>query len=231
MQVMKVLICDDDPIVHESLKIYIQSEGFECVSAFDGEEALQKIEEENPSLIVLDIMMPKMNGLDVCREVRKTSLVPIIMLTAKGEEIDRILGLELGADDYIVKPFSPREVVARIKAVGRRIQENIKEGKSLTIEIEDLEISLKKYQVKYKGEVIISTPKEVETLYMLADNESQVFSREQILNKIWGYDYYGDTRTVDTHIKRIRAKLPSEKVPWKLHTVYGVGYKFQVEES
>ena len=229
MQDMKILICDDDPVVHESLKIYLKNEGFFCLSAYDGLQGLEMIESHNPSLVVMDIMMPKMNGLDLCREVRKTNNLPILMLTAKGEEIDRIIGLELGADDYIVKPFSPREVVARIKAVMRRVSENIIDGKSLTLSFDCLEISLKKYQVRYKGKVIISTPKEVEILYLLASNCGQVFSREQILNRIWGYDFYGDTRTVDTHIKRIRAKLPQENSIFDLQTIYGVGYKFEVE--
>lgn len=224
-----ILICDDDPVVHESLRIYLKNEGFNCISAYDGEEALNQISELKPDFIVLDIMMPKLNGLEVCKEVRKTSSVPIILLTAKGEEIDKILGLELGADDYIVKPFSPREVVARVKAVKRRIMENVTQGKSLTLTFGQLEISLKQYQVKYNGKVIISTPKEVETLYLLASNPGQVFSREQILNGIWGYDYYGDTRTIDTHIKRIRAKLPQDGMDWGLQTIYGVGYKFEVE--
>ena len=229
MQDVNVLICDDDPVVHESLKIYLKNEGFNCLSAYDGEDALKKIKSFMPTLIVLDIMMPKLNGLEVCKEVRKTSTIPIIMLTAKGEEIDRILGLELGADDYIVKPFSPREVVARIKAVRRRIIENVAEGKSSTLLFDHLEISLKQYQVKYDGKVIVSTPKEVEILYLLASNPGQVFSRDQILNRVWGYDYYGDTRTIDTHIKRIRSKLPQEGMNWGLQTVYGIGYKFEVE--
>ncbi len=229
MQNVNILICDDDPIVHESLEIYLKSEGFVCISAYDGEEALKIIKTAPPSLVVLDVMMPKLNGLNVCKEVRKASDVPIIMLTAKGEEIDKILGLELGADDYIVKPFSPREVVARIKAVRRRVIENASEGKSSVLYFSRLEISLKHYRVKFDDRVVISTPKEVEILYLLASNPGQVFSREQILNRVWGYDYYGDTRTVDTHIKRIRAKLPQEGTSWELQTVYGVGYKFEEE--
>jgi DNA-binding response OmpR family regulator len=228
MQETRILICDDDPVVHESLKIYLKNEGFLSFSAYDGAEALREMDDLSPTLIVLDIMMPKMNGLDVCKEIRRTSTVPIIMLTAKGEEIDRIIGLEIGADDYIVKPFSPREVVARIKAIQRRINENKETGQSLTITLDDLVISLKKYQVTYQGKVIISTPKEVETLFLLASHKGEVFSREQILNRIWGYDYYGDTRTIDTHIKRIRSKLPQVS-KWELQTVYGVGYKFEVE--
>lgn len=229
MQDINILICDDDPVVHESLKIYLNNEGFGCISVFNGNEALEELGKSKPVLVVLDIMMPGMNGLDVCREIRKTSDIPIIMLTAKGEEIDRILGLELGADDYIVKPFSPREVVARIKAVRRRVGESSKEGKSATLTFGKLEISMKKYQVKFEGKVIISTPKEVEILYLMASNVGQVFSREQILDRVWGYDFFGDTRTVDTHVKRIRAKLPQEGKNWSLQTVYGVGYKFEVE--
>ncbi len=228
MSEVTILICDDDPVVHESLKIYIENEGYSCVSAYNGEEALDVLKTLQPALMVLDIMMPKLNGLDVCKEVRKTSNMPIIMLTAKGEEIDRILGLELGADDYIVKPFSPREVVARIKAVRRRIMENVQLGKSSTINFDSLEISLKQYQVKYDNKVIFSTPKEVEILYLLASNPGQVFSREQILDRVWGTDYFGDTRTVDTHIKRIRSKLPQDGVNWGVHTIYGIGYKFEV---
>ncbi len=228
MSEVTILICDDDPVVHESLKIYIENEGYSCVSAYNGEEALDVLKTLQPALMVLDIMMPKINGLDVCKEVRKTSNMPIIMLTAKGEEIDRILGLEIGADDYIVKPFSPREVVARIKAVRRRILENVQLGKSSTINFDRLEISLKQYQVKYDDKVIFSTPKEVEILYLLASNPGQVFSREQILDRVWGTDFFGDTRTVDTHIKRIRSKLPQQGVDWGVHTIYGVGYKFEV---
>lgn len=223
-----ILICDDDPVVHESLGLYLTSEGYEHQSAYDGQQALEMFENQHPDLIVLDLMMPKMSGTDVCRTIRQKSSVPIIMLTAKGEEIDRILGLELGADDYIVKPFSPREVLARIKAVLRRFSEKTEEEDSSIIRLPQLEISLENYQVKAAGKVIPCTPKEVEILHMLTSNVGQVFSREQILSRVWGYDYFGDTRTVDAHIKRIRQKLPQENVPWVLKTVYGVGYRFEV---
>ena len=223
-----ILICDDDPVVHESLGLYLTSEGYEHQSAYDGQQALEMFENQHPDLIVLDLMMPKMSGTDVCRTIRQKSSVPIIMLTAKGEEIDRILGLELGADDYIVKPFSPREVLARIKAVLRRFSEKTEEEDSSIILLPQLEISLENYQVKAAGKVIPCTPKEVEILHMLTSNVGQVFSREQILSRVWGYDYFGDTRTVDAHIKRIRQKLPQENVPWALKTVYGVGYRFEV---
>jgi two-component system response regulator ResD len=222
-----ILICDDDPVVHESLGLYLASEHFPHSSAFDGEEALEKALSEKPDLIILDLMMPKMSGTDVCRQIRKTSNVPIIMLTAKGEEIDRVLGLELGADDYIVKPFSPREVIARIKAVFRRIHDTETGQKSSILRFDGLEINLDNYQVKVNDEVVPFTPKEVEILYLLASHPGQVMDREQILSKVWGYDYFGDTRTVDTHIKRIRQKIDSDSPNYGLITVYGVGYKFE----
>ncbi|MBQ6594122.1 MAG: response regulator transcription factor [Clostridia bacterium] len=223
-----ILIADDEPTVHESLGLYLDAESYEHQSAYDGQQALDMVESVHPDLMVLDLMMPRVSGIDVCRQVRQNSSLPIIMLTAKGEEIDRILGLELGADDYIVKPFSPREVVARIKAVLRRFSEKSGDEDTSIIRLPQLEISLENYQVKAAGRVIQCTPKEVEILHMLTSNVGQVFSREQILSKVWGYDYFGDTRTVDAHIKRIRQKLPQEDVPWALKTVYGVGYRFEV---
>ncbi len=223
----KVLIADDDQVVHEALGIYLKAEGFEVVDAFDGVSALESITPE-VVLCVLDIMMPKMSGIEVCREIRKTSQLPILMLTAKGEEIDRIVGLELGADDYIVKPFSPREVVARIKAVLRRASEQPKNDSSV-ISYNGLTIDLKSYTVTLRGQPVICTPKEIEILHMLASNPGQVFTREQLLSRVWGYDFAGETRTVDTHIKRIRAKLDSTGLGWSIKTIYGVGYKFETE--
>lgn len=228
-QAPHILICDDNPTIAETLGAYLVNEGYSFSAAADGEEGLSKAQTESPDLIVLDLMMPKMSGTDVCREVRKTSNVPIIMLTAKGEEIDRILGLELGADDYIIKPFSPREVVARIKAVLRRIGEQGEQPSSV-LRYDNLEIDLGRYEVRVFSEVMPFTPKEVEILYLLASHPRQVFDREQILSKVWGYDYFGDTRAVDTQIKRIRQKLPQEGVSWAIRTVYGVGYKFEVSE-
>jgi len=215
-KVPHILICDDDPVVHESLGIYLDSERYPHTSAFDGEEARKRVESDQPDLIILDLMMPKKSGTEVCREIRKTKHTPIIMLTAKGEEIDRVLGLELGADDYIVKPFSPREVIARIKAVLRRFVEKSTGGSVLRFE--GLEINLDNYQIKLNGEAVPCTPKEVEIIHLLASNPGQVFDREQILTQIWGYDYVGDTRTVDTHIKRIRHKLFSDDSSWALIT-------------
>lgn len=225
-QIPHILICDDDPIVHESLRLYIENEHYTHSDAYDGAESLKKVEEDKPDLILLDVMMPEMSGLDVCREIRKTHTTPIIILTAKGEEIDRVLGLELGADDYIVKPFSPREVVARIKAVLRRTADS---AESLSVlRFEGLEINMDNYTVKSKGENIAFTPKEVEILYLLASHPGQVMGRDQILGLIWGNDYNGDPRTVDTHIKRIRQKISFPGAPWSIQTVYSVGYKFEV---
>lgn len=230
MSTIKILVADDDRVVHESLGIYLKSEGYETVDVYDGKAAVEALENESGiALCVLDIMMPEMSGLDVCREIRKTSRMPVIMLTAKGEEIDRILGLELGADDYIVKPFSPREVVARIKAVLRRTNEQQQAADDGSVNHQELAIDIKSYTVTLRGENIICTPKEIEILYMLASNPGQVFTREQLLNRVWGYDFAGETRTVDTHIKRIRAKLDNTGLNWSIKTIYGVGYKFEVE--
>ncbi len=223
----KILICDDQPIIHETLGVYLENEGFLHCSAYDGLQALEKFHQEDPSLILLDLMMPGKSGIEVCREIRKESRVPIIMLTAKGEEIDRILGLELGADDYIVKPFSAREVVARIKAVLRRFQAAKAEPATQVIAYPRLEINVSSYDVKIDGKTQPFTPKEVEILYLLAAHPGRVYEREQILSQVWGYDFFGDTRAVDTQIKRIRQKLPQEGVSWGIKTVYGVGYKFE----
>jgi DNA-binding response OmpR family regulator len=213
-------------MIHETLREYIEAEGFGSISAFDGEQALALFESEKPELIVLDLMMPKIGGIDVCREVRRKSSTPIIILTARGEEIDRILGLELGADDYIVKPFSPREVAARIKAVLRRVNGAATETEQ-ALSFAELQINISRYEVRAGGEVVACTPKEVELLYKLCSSPGRVFSREQLLSDIWGYDYYGDTRVVDTLIKRIRQKLP-ESDEWAIRSIYGVGYKFEV---
>ncbi|MGN0799120.1 MAG: response regulator [Christensenellales bacterium] len=222
----KILICDDQPIIHETLGVYLENEGFEHISAMDGAEALSLANTAKPDLILLDLMMPKVSGIEVCRKIRAESRVPIIMLTAKGEEIDRILGLELGADDYIVKPFSAREVVARVKAVLRRFT-NAKEEPQKVLRFDNLEININNYDVRVNGEKIAFTPKEVEIFQLLASHPGRVYEREQILSQVWGYDYFGDTRAVDTQIKRIRQKLPQEGVSWSIKTVYGVGYKFE----
>ena len=228
----KILICDDDPIVHQSLSLYLDNEDFEHDSAYDGKTALEMTRKEHYDLMLLDQMMPGMTGMEVCQAVRRESTLPIIMLTARGEEIDRILGLEMGADDYIVKPFSPREVVSRIKAVLRRTATAPDTGAQeqlTTLRYGSLEIQPERYSVRLGSQAIACTPREVELLYLLASHPGRVFDREQILSRIWGYDFFGDTRTVDTHIKRLRQKLACEEMgkTWDIITVYGVGYKFE----
>ncbi len=230
---MRILICDDDPIVHQSLSLYLDNEDFLHDSAYDGKQALEMVKKEHYDLMLLDQMMPGATGMEVCQTVRRESSLPIIMLTARGEEIDRILGLEMGADDYIVKPFSPREVVSRIKAVLRRT--NASGGDApraeqlTTLSYGSLEIQPERYSVRVGGQAIACTPREVELLHLLASHPGRVFDREQILSRIWGYDFFGDTRTVDTHIKRLRQKLACEEMGrvWDIVTVYGVGYKFE----
>lgn len=229
-KIMNILICDDNEAVHETIGTYIENAGMTYSSAFDGEETINKFKRTNPDLIILDLMMPKIFGTEVCKEIRKISNVPIIMLTAKGEEIDKIIGLEIGADDYIVKPFSPREVVARIKTILRRVNNTVeveKENRKL-ISFYNLSIDLDKYEVVINGEKIDATPKEIQIIYLLASNEGRVLSREQILESIWGYDYFGDTRVVDNQIKRLRRKLPELEDKWGIKSVYGIGYKFEV---
>jgi len=229
-QTPHILICDDDPIVHESLGLYLDNERYTHSDAYDGSESLKLAYSDNPDLILLDVMMPEMNGLDVCRELRKTISTPIIILTAKGEEIDRVLGLELGADDYIVKPFSPREVVARIKAVLRRTEATTSEAPSNNqiLRFDGLEINIENYSVKINSKNIPFTPKEVEILHLLAAHPGTVMSRDKILSSVWGTDFDGDLRTTDTHIKRIRQKITYDGSRWNISTVYGVGYKFEV---
>lgn len=218
------LLCDDEAIVRESLSIYLKEEGIETDFAQDGAQALNAFKDKTYDFIVLDLMMPFINGLDVCKEIRKTSSVPVLLLTARGEEIDKILGFELGADDYIVKPFSAREVVARIKAILRRTQNQSND--TSIIKIHNLSVNIQTYSVRFENKNLELTPKEVEILHLLVSHPHQVFTREHLLNAVWGYTYYGDTRSVDTHIKRIRAKLPESHRDF-IKTIYGVGYKFE----
>ena len=225
----RILVADDDANVHQSLNAYFRREGYQMLSAYDGSETLSYVRKSRPDMVLLDIMMPKMDGLMVCREIRKESNLPIIMLTAKGEEFDKLLGLELGADDYITKPFSPREVVARIKAVLRRIHEMKDSDHETHLVVGNLDIDMSAYIVKLGDRQIPCTPKEIEILWTLASNPGMVFSREHLLQSIWGYDFLGDTRAVDSHIKRIRAKLCQPENGWDIKTVWGVGYRFEVE--
>lgn len=222
-----ILICDDDLAVHGSLGIYLEDNSFEYTSVYNGKEALQKALTGTFDLIILDIMMPHMSGIEVCKEIRKTSKVPIIMLTAKGEEIDVLLGLELGADDYIVKPFNPREVVARVKTVLRRIEDISIKKIAATVKFGALEVNASTYKVFLNEVLINATPKEIEILFMLISNPGVTISRDEMLDKIWGADYtYVDRRTIDTHINRVRSHLPREYAE-RIQSVYGVGYKFE----
>ena len=225
----RVLVADDDTSVHEALGLYFRREEYQMLSAYDGDEALEMVRRSRPDIVVLDVMMPKMDGLMVCREIRKESNIPIIMLSAKSEEFDRLLGLELGADDYITKPYSPREVVARIKAVLRRLHDSGEENRATHLIVDNLDIDMNAYVVKLNGSVVPCTPKEIEILWTLASNPGMVFSREHLLQSIWGYDYLGDTRAVDSHIKRIRAKLCVEGNGWDIRTVWGVGYRLETD--
>lgn len=224
----KILIVDDDTNICELLRLYIEKEGYSTAIAYDGIQALEVFNREQPNLVLLDIMMPKLDGWQVCREIRKTSDCPIIMITAKGEVFDKILGLELGADDYVVKPFEAKEVVARVRAVLRRTgvteEENVKE-----VNWDKLSINLTNYELKVKGEQIDTPPKELELLYHLASNPNKVYTRDQLLDQVWGFEYYGDSRTVDVHVKRIREKIDGVSDKWELRTVWGVGYKFEVK--
>ncbi len=226
-----VLIADDKAQIREILIMYFNKEGFKVIEAADGAEALVQVQAGKPDIILLDIMMPVLDGLEVCKQVRKISDVPIIMLTAKDSDDDRILGLEIGADDYISKPFNTREVVARVKAVLRRTSQSISSSNKQVLEYPNLMINLSEYRVVAFGREITFTAKEMELLWCLASNPGIVFSRNQLLEKIWGYTYYGDTRTVDTHIKRVRHKLdiPPDS-SWDIMTVWGVGYKFEVKK-
>lgn len=224
-----LLIADDNEGILDILKTYVSKEGFLPITARDGEEAVQKFEEYKPNLLLLDVMMPKKDGFKVCQEIRQSSNVPIIMITAKGEDGDRIMGLDIGADDYIVKPFSPGEVMARIRAVLRRLDISEQQSDNL-ISHPGLSINLSDYEVMMHNESINLTKKEIEILWILASNPGKVFSRDNLLNSVWGYEYYGDARTVDTHIKRLRSKLNiSESNPWDIKTIWGVGYKFEVK--
>ena len=224
----KVLLVDDDINIVKLIKLYLEKEDYEVVTANNGREALEVYNREDPSIIVLDIMMPELDGNAVCREIRKTSNVPIIMLTAKGETFDKVLSLELGADDYIVKPFDPKELTARIKAILRRSETKNTTSDDKIVKFDKLEVNLVNYELKIEGRVLEIPPKELELLYFLASNPNRVFTREQLLEEVWGFDYFGDSRTVDVHIKRLREKLEGTEANWQLKTVWGVGYKFEV---
>ena len=227
MAANKVLIADDDNNISELIKVYFEKDGFQTVVTHDGKQAVKLFKSEAPSIVILDVMMPEMDGWQVCREIRRVSNIPIIMLTAKGETFDKVLGLELGADDYMVKPFDPKELIARVKAVLRR-SETKETNTEKELVFPNLTINLTNYELKINGTITEVPPKELELLYFLASNPNRVFTREQLLEQVWGFDYFGDSRTVDVHIKRLREKLEGIEGNWSLKTVWGVGYKFEV---
>ncbi|MFA5561324.1 MAG: response regulator transcription factor [Eubacteriales bacterium] len=224
----KLLVVDDDPNICELLRIYFDNKGYKVITAADGAEGVHFFKIYEPDLVLLDIMMPKKDGWQVCREIREISPKPVIMITAKGEVFDKVLGLELGADDFIVKPFDMKELSARIKAVLRRYHAHSKSNDNEVVKFENIEISLQKYELKLKGKPVDIPPKELELLYFLASNCNRVFTRDQLLDKVWGFDYLGDSRTVDVHVKRLREKLEGASNKWTLKTVWGVGYKFEI---
>ena len=243
----KILVADDDRNICELLRMYLEKEGYTVVLAGNGEEALSKFDEENPDIILLDVMMPRLDGWQVCRELRKKSECPIIMITAKGETFDKVLGLELGADDYVVKPFEPKEIVARVKAVLRRATPEEQparvkavlrrtgkasaENDKKEVNYDKLTVNMTKYELKVDGKVVDTPPKELELLFHLASNPNRVYTRDQLLDEVWGFEYYGDSRTVDVHIKRLREKLEGVSEKWTLKTVWGVGYKFETKDD
>lgn len=230
-----ILIADDNEDITKILAAYSLKEGYQPVIAKDGEEAINLFESSAPVAVLLDVMMPKIDGYEVCRRIRKKSDVPVILVTARGEDFERIMGLDIGADDYIVKPFSPSEVMARIRAVLRRMDTKSKgqtENNGNIIKIDNLEINLEEYSLSIAGEKITLTKKEIETMWTLAENPNKVFTRDNLLDSLWGFDYFGDRRTVDSHIKRLRAKLDAVPHPnWSIKTIWGVGYKFDAEDK
>ena len=227
MQKEKILVVDDEKNICDLLRMYLEKEGYSVVLAYNGVDAVNSFVSENPDLVLLDVMLPQLDGWQVCREIRKTSEKPIIMLTAKDEIFDKVLGLELGADDYVTKPFDAKEIIARIKAVLRRTTQ-VKETDIKEVKYDKLSVNLSNYVLKVDGVAIDTPPKELELIYHLASNPDRVFTRDQLLDEVWGFEYYGDSRTVDVHVKRLREKLEGVSDKWVLKTVWGVGYKFEL---
>jgi len=231
-----ILIADDNADITDVLAAYVKKEGYEPVIAADGEEAFRLFRQHSPAAVLLDVMMPKEDGYEVCRKIRAVSDTPVILITARGEDFERVMGLDIGADDYIVKPFSPNEVMARLRAVLRRMTRNTTEktgdSNENILSIDNLTINLEEYTLHIGGKLIVLTKKEIETMWTLASNPKKVFTRDNLLDSLWGYDYVGDTRTVDSHVKRLRAKIDKAAHPgWDIATVWGVGYKFELTEN
>ncbi|MGL5972710.1 MAG: response regulator transcription factor [Oscillospiraceae bacterium] len=231
MLINKILVVDDDKNICELLRLYLEKENYKVAIANDGKSAIETYEHDGKfDIVLLDVMMPGLDGWQVCREIRKKSDVPIIMITAKGEIFDKVLGLELGADDYVVKPFDTKEILARIKAVLRRSNAKQTEPSVKQVSFDKLSVNMTKYELKVDNKVIEAPPKELELLFHLASNSNRVYTRDQLLDEVWGFEYYGDSRTVDVHIKRLREKLEDVSQEWSLKTVWGVGYKFEIKD-
>lgn len=228
---LKVLLVDDDKQICDWLKMYLENEGYSVILSHDGEEAVVKFNALKPDLVLLDIMLPGIDGWQVCREIRKKSKVPIIMISAKGETIDKVIGLELGADNYLVKPFEAKEVIAHINALLRRVGTANAEPEAKEVRFDKLVVNMDSYELRVAGKTIDTPPKELELLFYLASNPNRVYTRDQLLDEVWGFEYYGDSRTIDVHIKRLREKLEGVSDKWALKTVWGVGYKFETEEE
>ena len=231
MALGKILVVDDDKNICELLRLYLEKEGYSVILSHDGEEAVVKFNALKPDIVLLDVMLPGLDGWQVCREIRKKSNIPILMITAKSDTFDKVLGLELGADDYIVKPFDSKEVIARIKAVVRRTGQSPAEMEVREVRYDKLSVNMTRYELKVDGKVVDAPPKELELLFYLASNPNRVYTRDQLLDEVWGFEYYGDSRTIDVHIKRLREKLEGVSDKWELKTVWGVGYKFETDEE
>ena len=230
MAMEKVLVVDDNQDICNVLRLYLEKEGYTVMISNDGEEAVTKFNTLHPDIVLLDVMLPGMDGWQVCREIRKKSNVPIIMITAKSETFDKVLGLGLGADDYIVKPFDTKEVVARIRAISRRCGQQPAEAEVREVHYDKLSVNMTRYELRVDGKVIDTPPKELELLYCLASNPNTVYTRDQLLDQVWGFDYYGDSRTIDVHIERLREKLEGVSDQWEIRTIWSVGYKFHVND-
>ncbi|MCD7960184.1 MAG: response regulator transcription factor [Ruminococcus sp.] len=227
----KVLVVDDDPNICDMLRMHLENEGYSVILSYDGDEALVKFNALKPDIILLDVMLPTQDGWQVCREIRKKSSIPIIMITAKGDTFDKVLGLELGADDYVVKPIDVKEILARMKAIARRVGTAQEESEVKEVRYENMTVNMTRYELRVYGRVVDTPPKELELLFYLASNPNRVYTRDQLLDEVWGFEYYGDSRTIDVHIKRLREKLEGVSDKWSLRTVWGVGYKFESDEA
>lgn len=227
----KVLVVDDDPNICDMLRMHLENEGYSVILSYDGDEALVKFNALKPDIILLDVMLPTQDGWQVCREIRKKSSIPIIMITAKGDTFDKVLGLELGADDYVVKPIDVKEILARMKAIARRVGTAQEESEVKEVRYENMTVNMTRYELRTYGRVVDTPPKELELLFYLASNPNRVYTRDQLLDEVWGFEYYGDSRTIDVHIKRLREKLEGVSDKWSLRTVWGVGYKFESDEA